>query len=107
MKKDKSVKKLGGHPVVYATKRDGLGPKAWDSLVERFAHAGDEWPLKPNGPFWVVVGNSMDYSFNEMRVFSDEEKAMKYAKAASQGNVDHRVLKVVEATLVIATDNEL
>ena len=97
---------LGGHPVVYASRRDGLSPKSWNDLTERFSRCGDEWPLKTQSPFYVVVQNNMDRN-SEMKVFSDEKKAMRYAKAASNGNVDHRVLKVVEATLVIATDNEL
>lgn len=102
MSKDKTLTKLGGHRVIYATGRDGLGIKSWDKLEDK-SSGGDEWP---RGPFWVVTSNDID-GYQEMKVFSDEKDATRYAKAASQGNVDHRVLEVVSATLVVATRNEL
>jgi hypothetical protein len=108
MAKNKKQKLLGGHPVVYATKRDGLSREKWDDLVYKHAAGGDEWPLKTKGAFFLVVQDNMDrHIATEVKVFSDEKIAFKYAKAASNGNVDHRVLKVVEATLIVATENEL
>lgn len=39
--------------------------------------------------------------------FTDAKIALTVAKARSCGNVDHRVLRCVEQTLVVATDNDL
>lgn len=42
-----------------------------------------------------------------VRCFVDKADALRYARAMSAGNIDHRVLCVSEHTLVIATQNEL
>jgi hypothetical protein len=47
-----------------------------------------------------------DYA-TTVRGFTDEAAAVRYARALANGNVNHRVLRVTEQTLVVATDNEL
>jgi hypothetical protein len=59
---------------------------------------------------WIVVENSalddLDSSV-EVKGFSTKADALRYARARGNGNVDQRVLRVTEQTLVIATRNEL
>lgn len=43
----------------------------------------------------------------EVRGFSDEKVAIRYAQAMGNGNVDHRVLRVTQQTLVVGTMNDL
>jgi len=42
-----------------------------------------------------------------VRAFGSRADAVRYARALANGNVDQRVLRVTEQTLVVATDNEL
>ena len=59
---------------------------------------------------WIVVEDKAledpDDSV-EIKGFIDKDDAIRYARARSHGNVDHRVLRVTEQVLVVATDNEL
>jgi len=43
----------------------------------------------------------------EVKGFTSKANAVRYARARSKGNVDHRVLRVADQVLVVATDNEL
>lgn len=45
--------------------------------------------------------------WGDVQAFVDRETAVKVAQARGNGNVDHRVLRVTEQILVIATDNDL
>jgi hypothetical protein len=45
--------------------------------------------------------------YGDAQAFTDKADAIRYAQARGNGNVDHRVLRVTEQVLVIATDNEL
>lgn len=42
-----------------------------------------------------------------VRCFVDKDDALRYARAMSAGNIDHRVLRVTGQVLVIGTHNEL
>jgi Arc/MetJ-type ribon-helix-helix transcriptional regulator len=59
---------------------------------------------------WVVIEDStledLDNSV-EVKAFSSKADAVRYARARANGNVDHRVLRVTEQVLVVATRNEL
>lgn len=59
---------------------------------------------------WIVVEDKAledpDDSV-EIKGFTDKDDAIRYARARAHGNVDHRVLRVTEQVLVVATDNEL
>ena len=105
MAKNTKQKLLNGSPVVYATSKDGMGDT--DEYADKHAAGYDEWP---KGTFFLVVSNNLDELSpfgDSAKAFRDEKKAMKYAKALGQGNMDWRVLKVTKTTLIIATDNEL
>ena len=59
---------------------------------------------------WIVVEDKAledpDDSV-EIKGFTDKDDAIRYARARAHGNVDHRVLRVTDQVLVVATDNEL
>jgi hypothetical protein len=59
---------------------------------------------------WIVVEDKaledIDSSV-EIKGFASKANAVRFARARSKGNVDHRVLRVTEQVLVVATDNEL
>jgi hypothetical protein len=42
-----------------------------------------------------------------VRCFSDKDDALRYARAMSAGNIDHRVLRVTDQVLVIGAHNDL
>jgi hypothetical protein len=86
----------------------GLGMKAreLDALLER--KAMDHFD--PSVDMWIVIQDGclddLDDSV-QVRAFDSKEDALVVARAQSCGNVDHRVLRVTEQTLVVATENEL
>ena len=86
----------------------GLGMKsdALDDFVENKAMDG----FDATREMWLVVDDrglqDPDGSV-EVRGFANKPNAVRYARARSKGNVDHRVLRVTDQVLVIATDNEL
>jgi hypothetical protein len=59
---------------------------------------------------WIVVADDAlgdpDAS-TWIKGFQDKASAIRYACAMANGNVDHRVLRVSDQTLVVATRNEL
>lgn len=86
----------------------GLGMKSddLDDFVEKKAM---DW-FNATREMWLVVENrglaDPDGSV-EIRGFASKTHAVRYARARSHGNVDHRVLRVTDQVLVVATDNDL
>lgn len=85
----------------------GMNPDAIDTLVDR--HAYGEFSDAADGDAYLVLEDNAlrGGCFMEPRLFASEEHAIRYARAMSNGNVDHRVLRVAGQTLVIGTDNKL
>jgi hypothetical protein len=83
----------------------GLDHKKFEALEERYSCA--EWDASRT--MYVVVndtslGDGGPFSF---KAFFDRDKAIRYARACGNGNMDQRVLTVTSQTLVVATDNDL
>lgn len=99
----KLPKKFQGAAVVR-----GLGMKSAD--LDKFTARKALDQFDATRDMWIVVENGAledpDDS-TQIKGFSSEEDAVRYARAAASGNVDHRVLRVSGQTLVIATDNTL
>ena len=85
---------------------EGMNSDKLDSFTERKAMDG----FDATRDMWLVVEDKaledLDDSV-EVKGFSDKADAVLYAQARSHGNVDHRVLRVTEQVLVVATMNEL
>ena len=86
----------------------GLGMKsdALDDFVEK--KAMDEF--NATREMWLVVedrGLQDPDDSVEVKGFASKTNAVRYARARSKGNVDHRVLRVTDQVLVVATDNDL
>ena len=96
-------KKFRGASVVRGL---GMNGDKFDAFVER--EAMDQFDAA--GDMWIVVENNaledLDDSV-EVKGFSSKDAAVRYARAMANGNVDHRVLRVTEQVLVVATRNEL
>ena len=99
----KLPKKFQGAAVVR-----GLGMKSdkFDKLVED--KALDRFDAMRN-TYVVVEDKALEEDSGSVvvRCFADEADALRYAKACANGNVDHRVLRVTQQTLVVATQNDL
>lgn len=83
----------------------GMNGDKLDAFVER--NAVDCFDAMSD--MWIVVENRALDPANDVEVkgFASKAEAIRYARARSNGNVDHRVLRVTEQVLVVATDNEL
>ena len=109
-KKSPAKKKPHPLPATFAG-ADVLGGKAMDAddldeLLEE--HALDEFITAPEGVYLVVDDNALQLGrAMQPTLFLDRDKAIRCAQARSNGNVDHRVLKVTEQVLIVGTDNEL
>lgn len=102
-KSKKLLRRFKGAAVVRGL---GMNAAKLDALVER--EALDNFDATRD-TFIVLPDNMLNdgSGFSEVRCFADERVAIRYARASSNGNVDHRVLRVTQQTLVIGTDNEL
>ena len=77
-----------------------------DALVE--THALENFDA--TNDMWIVVEDQALVDSDdsvEVKGFLDKDKALRYAQARANGNVDQRVLRVTEQVLVVATRNEL
>lgn len=84
----------------------GMNGDAFDDFVEK--KATDVFDAKRD--MWIVVEDrALEDLHNSVQVrgFSDKADAVRYARAMGNGNVDHRVLRVTQQVLVVATDNDL
>jgi hypothetical protein len=85
---------------------EGMSADKLDSFTERKAMDG----FDATSDMWLVIEDKaledLDDSV-EVKGFVDKADAVLYAQARSHGNVDHRVLRVTEQVLVVATMNEL
>jgi hypothetical protein len=81
-----------------------LGQRALDRLVDR-AERG--WSPADLELYVVVPDVSLADESCEIRAFRKFDDGLRFAQAMSHGNVDHRVLRVVAQTLVVATENDL
>lgn len=99
----KLPKKFQGAAVVR-----GLGMKSdkFDKLVED--KALDQFDALRD-TYLVIEDKALEEDSGSVvvRCFIDEADALCYAKACANGNVDHRVLRVTQQTLVVATQNNL
>ena len=85
----------------------GLGMKSaqLDTLIEK--KALDQFDATKD-TYLVVEDKALEDDFGVVvRCFMSEAEALRYARAMACGNVDHRVLRVIAQTLVVATRNEL
>ena len=84
----------------------GMNSDKLDAFVER--RALDQFDAGRD--MWIVVEDraleDLDDSA-EVKGFANKDHALVYAQARANGNVDHRVLRVTEQVLVVATMNEL
>jgi hypothetical protein len=84
----------------------GCGMKALDLFTEKNAMDG----FDATREMWIVIEDKaledLDDSV-EVKGFAKKDDAVRYAQARANGNVDHRVLRVTDQVLVIATMNEL
>jgi len=96
-------KKFHGADVVRGL---GMKAEAFDLFTERKALD----VFDATREMWIVIEDSaledLDDSV-EVKGFADKADAVRYARARANGNVNHRVLRVTEQVLVIATMNEL
>jgi hypothetical protein len=84
----------------------GMLQKHFDALVEE--NALTEFITAPEGVYLVIPEDAVhDETYCQVKLFIDKTKAIRYAQALSNGNVDHRVLKVTDQTLVVGTESEL
>ena len=85
---------------------EGMNSDKLDTFVERKAMDG----FDATKDMWLVIEDKaledVDDSV-EVKGFGDKAEAIRFAQARANGNVDHRVLRVTEQVLVIATDNDL
>lgn len=59
---------------------------------------------------WIVMDNNALEDLDdtvEVKGFANKADAILFAKARANGNVDHRVLRVTDQVLVVATMNDL
>jgi hypothetical protein len=96
-------KKFRGADVVRGL---GMNADEFDSFEERLAL--DQFDATRD--MWIVVEDKaledLDDSV-EVRGFGSKDDAIRYARARSSGNIDHRVLRITEQVLVVATYNDL
>jgi len=96
-------KKFQGAEVV---RGEGMNGDELDHFLERRAMDGFDATVD----MWLVIENNaledIDDSV-EVKGFDNKAEAVRYAQACSKGNVDHRVLRVTDQVLVVATDNDL
>lgn len=85
---------------------EGMNADELDAFLER--RAMDSFVATAD--MWIVVEDKaledIDDSV-EVKGFDNKSEAVRYAQARSKGNVDHRVLRVTEQVLVVATMNDL
>ena len=99
--REKLPKKLGGADVIRALP---MHHAKCDRLVEK--KALDQFDAKTD-LYLVVNESALEGLYPDTRAFRDKKDAIRYARALGNGNVDHRVLRVTEQTLVVATENDL
>lgn len=96
-------KKFQGAEVV---RGEGMNADELDRFLDRWAMDG----FDATADMWLVIENNaledIDDSV-EVKGFDNKAEAVRFAQARSKGNVDHRVLRVTEQVLVVATDNDL
>ena len=84
----------------------GMSFKKLDAFVER--NALEQFDATRD--MWIVIEDraleDLDNSV-EVKGFATKDDALVYAQARANGNIDHRVLRVTEQVLVVATMNEL
>jgi hypothetical protein len=95
-------KKFRGAAVVRGL---GMQSDQLDDLVLK--HALDQFDATKE-TFLVVENDALEDDFGVVvRCFFDQDTAVRYAQAMANGTIDHRVLRVSDQTLVVATKNEL
>ena len=104
VKKSKALpKKFRGADVVR-----GLGMKSED--LDLFTEKKALDVFDATREMWIVIEDGaledIDDSV-EVKGFANKDDAVRFAQARAHGNVDHRVLRVTDQVLVVATMNEL
>jgi hypothetical protein len=100
--KKKLPKKFRGADVVRGL---GLGQRAFEDLIRK--RSLDNFDAMRE-TFLVVEDRALEDDFGvEVRCFADEALAIRCARALANGNVDQRVLKITQQTLVVGTENDL
>lgn len=84
----------------------GMNADAFDLFLEKKALDS----FDATREMWIVLEDDALEDLDnvvEVKGFADKDEAVRYAQARSNGNVNHRVLRVTDQVLVIATRNEL
>lgn len=85
---------------------EGMNADEFDTFLER--RARDAFDADRDN--WLVVEDRALHDIDgstRILVFNDKADAIKCAKGLSNGNVDHRVIKLTDQILVIGTYNDL
>jgi hypothetical protein len=83
----------------------GMDADLLDALIEKHALANFDATKET---FLVVEDGALEDDFGVVvRCFANKAKALRAARAFANGNVDHRVLRVIGQVLVVATENDL
>lgn len=86
----------------------GLGMKSED--LDLFTERKALDVFDATREMWIVIEDGaledIDDSV-EVKGFANKDDAVRFAQARANGNVDHRVLRVTDQVLVVATMNEL
>ena len=99
----KLPKTFGGAEVV---RGKGMNSDDLDEFLER--RAMDTFDASRD--MWVVVEDNALRDLEDhvdVKAFDNKDDAVLYAQARSNGNVDHRVLRVTDQVLVVGTWNEI
>jgi len=98
----KLPKKFQGAAVVRGL---GMHHEKLDDLIEK--KSLDQFDATKD-TYLVVEDRALEDDMGVVvRCFTDQDVAVRYARAMANGNVDHRVLRVSRQTLVVATENDL
>lgn len=84
----------------------GMNADALESFLER--NAMDQFNATKE--MWLVIEDrALEDPDDSVRVrgFATRDDALQYAKARANDNVDHRVLRVTDQALAVATMNDL
>jgi hypothetical protein len=85
---------------------EGMNADKLDTFVEQSAMDG----FNAMKDMWIVIEDKALEDVEdsvEVKGFDNKVEAVRFAQARANGNVDHRVLRVVEQVLVVATMNDL
>lgn len=105
-KKRKSPSKKATWRGADVVRGEGMSGDDLERFLER--NAMDQFDAAKE--MWIVIEDNALQDLDDtvsVRGFSTRDEALRCAKAQSHGTVDHRVLRVTDQVLVVATMNDL